>query len=384
MEQLEIGIDALRKKARETQEGIVSYLLATASIDRDDRLWPADFSVFLTNPLSLSYGATGQVILINRTLGSVPDKILAWLDRQVVTLDRYPPGLFVGASGVAYCLNQICRLRRACEILDLAMQSQLLFSETCMAFGASGWGYSCLNAFLITGREEYLDHARRATEYICRTALGDKQKYWLCGHSGSVHYGYAHGSAGVGLFLLHFFHITGDQRCLEVAISALEHDIENAVETEVGIQWRSSDSDPRVYPYFYHGSAGMCAILLRYSRILGERKYRTLLDQIAETLPKSYSFNPSLFDGLTGIGELLLDQYLDTQDAKWLRKLNSIVDAILLFTIQKPTGLAFPGRMLERISNDYATGATGVGLFFDRICSGGPRLLLDLPDQKNI
>ena len=43
----------------------------------------------------------------------------------------------------------------------------------------------------------------------------------------------------------------------------------------------------------------------------------------------------------------------------------------MLFAIERPTGIAFPGENLLRISTDFATGSAGIGLFLDRLVKQG-------------
>jgi hypothetical protein len=43
----------------------------------------------------------------------------------------------------------------------------------------------------------------------------------------------------------------------------------------------------------------------------------------------------------------------------------------MLFAIEKPTGIVFPGEELLRISTDYGTGSAGTGTFFHRLIAGG-------------
>jgi hypothetical protein len=85
-----------------------------------------------------------------------------------------------------------------------------------------------------------------------------------------------------------------------------------------------------------------------------------------------------LFEGLTGIGEFMLDMYKFTGDQDYYHKALDIADTVLCFKIEKLEGVAYPGRWLMRISNDYATGAAGIGLFFTRLLQLHRRLFVDL------
>src|SRR5262249_17433814 len=56
------GID--RSKVAHTLEGISEYILAKADPSREDRLWPSDYRLFSTNPLSVGYGAVGTALFL--------------------------------------------------------------------------------------------------------------------------------------------------------------------------------------------------------------------------------------------------------------------------------------------------------------------------------
>ena len=54
------------------------------------------------------------------------------------------------------------------------------------------------------------------------------------------------------------------------------------------------------------------------------------------------------------------------------------------FKIDKPEGVAYPGRWLTRISDDYATGASEISLFFTRLLHPRGRLFVDLDPEAVI
>jgi hypothetical protein len=43
----------------------------------------------------------------------------------------------------------------------------------------------------------------------------------------------------------------------------------------------------------------------------------------------------------------------------------------MLFAIEKPSGIVFPGEELIRVSTDFGTGSAGTGLFLHRLLTGG-------------
>jgi lanthionine synthetase-like protein len=372
------ALAGLRAEAGATCEDVARYVLATADFARTDRLWPADFMVFETNPLSVAYGACGTALFLRRVLGAVPAEVAEWLARRPLSMDTYPPGLFVGLAGIACAFNELGMAERACEAMELAYRSPLLYGEPCMFFGTAGWGFASLALFARTRDERYLDGARHAGDHLLRTAAREEGRCSWRNGDGRVHYGFGYGASGIALFLLHLYLATGRDEYRAHAVAGLEFDLANGEEGELGWQWKRHETDTLVFPYWMEGSAGVAAVLERFDRLLEIDRYGTLARRIAEDTYVKYSFVPSLFDGLAGIGELMLDLSRADGGEPWRQRAYDIAETVLWFRIRKPEGTAFPGRWLTRISNDYATGAAGIGLFLARLADPGPRRFVDL------
>jgi serine/threonine protein kinase len=80
---------------------VMAYIGMTADYTRTDRLFPADPEVFSSNPLSLAHGACGVAYVQNKVLGAVPPAVLDWIANTPVNQHAYPPGLYIGLSGIA-------------------------------------------------------------------------------------------------------------------------------------------------------------------------------------------------------------------------------------------------------------------------------------------
>lgn len=193
-----------------------------------------------------------------------------------------------------------------------------------------------------------------------------------------MHYGFGYGACGIALFLLYLHLLTKKADFRTYAIQGLEFDLLNKVETKAGWQWKRFQDDIVLYPYWIHGSAGVGSTLIRFYYLLGIERYKTLACQIANDIFIKYAFSPNLFGGLTGIGEFMLDMFHLTGEEAYRHKAFDIADTILWFKIDKPEGVAYPGRWLSRISNDYGTGSAGIGLFFKRLLHPRERHFVDL------
>ncbi|MFE5871744.1 lanthionine synthetase C family protein [Streptomyces roseifaciens] len=370
----------LRAEVADTVEGMARYLLGTADRERSDRLWPAHFMVFATNPLNVAYGACGPALFLHTAerAGGLPDDVRAWMRNRPLDLESYPPGLFPGLAGIAETFWRIGLAEEALDAMALLYRSPLLEAEPGLFLGAAGWGTVSLRFHARTGDQVHLDAAVRAGEHLLATAEGrDGTCCWPYRAEGRVHYGLGYGASGIALFLLRLALATGRGDFRSAAIRGLEFDLENRSDTEVGAQWRRFEDDMVRYPYLIHGSAGIGCVLLRFHRMLGDERYLALARRLADDAYLTYALLPSLFEGMAGLGEFQLDMFRCTAGPRYLHRAFDIAETMLMFRVERPEGVAFPGRVLNRISADYATGAAGVGLYFTRLLSPGGMAFLD-------
>ena len=80
---------------------------------------------------------------------------------------------------------------------------------------------------------------------------------------------------------------------------------------------------------------------------------------------------------MAGIGNFFVDLHRRTGEAGYLEEARRFADRVMLFAIEKPGGLVFPGEDLVRISTDYGTGSAGIGTFLHRILTGDGLPYLD-------
>lgn len=358
--------------------GIQYHIYDTASYSRKDRLFPADPKLFSTNPLSLAYGAGGIVYALNKISGQFPDQAAKWILQHEITQDDYPPGLYVGLSGIAWCLLEIGLQHEAEEIFELALSHPLRQQIADMFFGLAGWGMTCLRFFIATHDEKYLDNAKEAAAGLLKTSVRNQRgRYWT--NKGEDWLGLAHGASGVALFFLYLYLATGDSDFLDAGQEALEFDLSFAVETrDGGLSWaQAAHSTSPLYPYWHFGGAGIGRVVLRFYRLLKNAQLREVLEKIFIESDRKYAALPGQFMGLSGLGEFSLDLYDFLNEERFLQAAEKAARGIMLFRVQR-NGIAFPGDQLARLSCDYGTGSAGVALFLSRLvggCRGGSFML---------
>jgi serine/threonine protein kinase len=351
---------------------IVSHILANADYDRQDRLFPADPTVFNTNPLSVAYGACGVACALKEATGTVPEPVVSWILARECSPNLYPPGLYVGLSGIAWTLGMLGQRERARELAAAAHHHPLAMDAADVFYGLAGTGMSQLRMFLDTGDELYLTWARETAGRILSLRQEDENgSFWP--YSREVYYGLAHGASGVALFLLYLFLVTNEEAFLEAGRRGLEYDLNKARRSRDGaLTWTMGSNSRTVTPYWRHGGAGVGVVMLRYYAVTEEARYRALLDDIVLDAERKYTIFPGRFFGLAGAGDFLLD--MDAcfpEDGSYREGARKVASGVTLFRVDRPTGTAFPGEDLLRLSCDYGTGSAGICLFFQRLLHAG-------------
>ena len=372
------GIDP--QTCPEIVDGIISHLLASADYTRDDRLFPADPAVFQTNPLSLGYGACGVAYALKVLTGSVPDEVLDWIRRHELSETAYPPGLFTGLSGIAWTLLEIGLKDSASRVLQMAREHALLWQSPDVFYGVAGYGMTELRFFLDDGDRSHIDRATRAGEFLLRTKDEDENGVWWKSQD-SISCSFAHGASGIGYFLLALYCAGGEECWLDLAGRAMDFVAAKAVDISEGaFSWRAQEGRPTYTPYWRWGSGGVGMALLRYRHVTVDRRFDELFHRMTLDCDRKYAIFPGRFFGLSGVAEFCLDwaRFVPEEAHEAMRQARKALDGALLFHMKRPTGIAFPGETLSRVSCDYGTGSAGIALTLHRLLTGaGPAFMLD-------
>ena len=353
----------------------LDYIKSNMSLNRKDRLFPADPHVFTTNPLSLANGASGVAYMFLTVEGKVPDKIISWMLSHEISQENYPPGLYVGLSGIAWVFWKLGLQEVALKIIRMAVNHPLLGESLDIYCGSAGFGLSCLFFYLQTKDAYWLEQAVKIGNKFVESRSEDDNGYYWLDIEGKVITGYAWGQSGIALFLLYLYLATGEARFKDSGRRALDYVLAQLQITPDGryvIPVHFSDSVSSrnkefAMPYWAYGSAGICTTLLRYFVAFQDDNNKSMLEQlILNTFGRSYAFSPSL-EGLAGLGNLHLDAFQFIGDSHYLKEATQVAEAILRFQIEKPDGIAFPGKHLHRISTDFETGSSGIALFLHRL-----------------
>ena len=358
-------------------DGMVDYILASADFTRKDRLFPADPMVFTTNPLSVAFGASGVAHALAYIRSEVPPSVRTWMLTHHITQEKYPAGLYMGLSGIAWVLWECGLEEIAVQVLQKADNHSLLFTSADIFYGAAGYGLTCLRFYLNTGDQIWLDHAVHIGQWLMQTCQKREQGSCWPDHDGHVWLGYTRGASGIALFLLYLSIASGMSQFLELGEQALAYDTAHARQRQEGVlavprgMLGSEDSERVSTHYWLDGSAGVATTLIRYWAITKKQHYYDIFAQFARDTCRKYTAFPSLFRGLSGLGNVLLDAYEFTDTDQYLHEAHRVASGVLLFKIDRPQGFAFPGEQLMRISTDFSTGSAGIALFLHRLAHAG-------------
>jgi tRNA A-37 threonylcarbamoyl transferase component Bud32 len=358
---------------RATVEALASYVVATADPSRTDRLFPSDFRLFGTNPLSVAYGAAGVLAELRRADTPVPEHLVDWLENAPIAQNAIPPGLSLGSAGIAWALLELGRHERARATLTAARAHPLITRSAGLALGAAGWGLANLRFFLEYGDAPFLAEAVAAGDHLLSAAVRDDDGlHWE--QNGITPYGLHHGASGVASFLVYLARAT--ERCdfLQASFDAMRFDLSRGETTRDGsMSWPYGTDFTNIWlPYLAYGSAGVGAALLRVLYLGGFEELRPWLDPIFADTDRKFSVTRGIYNGMAGIGSFQLDAYRFTGEERYVRAARNLADTIMMYALPRPEGLALPGDTLTRITCDFATGSAGVISFFDRLQRGGP------------
>ncbi|MFE0465276.1 class III lanthionine synthetase LanKC [Kitasatospora sp. NPDC058965] len=348
------------------RDGLCAAVTASATPERDDRLFPGDPGQFTHDGLGLSYGAAGVLWALHTAGAAVDPDHVRWL---VAAVHREPcrSGLFLGAHGVAYVLDLLGRPADALDLLDrLAKDDQQALGPD-LAGGLAGVGLTLHHFAGVTGdralRESALTAAGRAADLLGLDRPGPPG----AGTAGA-RVGLMHGATGLALLLLRLYEDTGDDALLDLAGRALDRDLTRCVLAEDGTL--QVDDGSRVLPYLESGSAGIAAVLDPYLRHRPDPEQSRQLELIRAAAEPEFIVQSGLFNGRAGLLALLAGPAGEEPERPEVIRRH--VRRLAWHAIPHQGHPAFPGEQLLRLSMDLATGTAGVLAALGTVFDGTP------------
>ncbi|MFJ1709641.1 class IV lanthionine synthetase LanL [Kitasatospora sp. NPDC088346] len=198
--------------------------------------------------------------------------------------------------------------------------------------------------------------------------------------AGVTHLGFGHGVAGIGTFLLAAGLATGRDDFVDLARRAGDTLVAAARGDADTAWWPASDTDaepPFQPPYWCSGSSGVGTFLIRLWQATADRRFLDLaLKAAAEVYRTRWQMSPAACHGLAGNGEFLLDLVDATGDPLHRRRAEELAHCAQLRHTLRHGLMLLPDESMTGLTVGYHTGMSGALALIVRLRHGGGRLWL--------
>jgi serine/threonine protein kinase len=337
-------------------DALVRHLLADATPERTDRLWPGDPAQFDEPAYAVAHGALGTLLAVHAATGGVPEELERWCADAVRAA---PPrsGLFDGLAGAAAAWETLGRPELADEALARCLDAPPRADAAGVYGGPAG---TALGALRLAGRHpELVGEARRIFD-----DLADRARGWTVTASGPVATGAGgllRGPSGAALLALTLFDLQGDRALLDLAEASIAADLARCVPTPDGSL--QMNEGWRLLPYLGSGSAGVASALAALVARHPSSALASHLEALTLAAQPEFVLESGLFQGRAGLMLALAALKVHPRGAAPPSAgdvLGRHERLLGLHSIPRPVGVGYPGRALLRLSCDLATGSAGV------------------------
>jgi hypothetical protein len=359
---------------RRTRDSMAAAIQASATPDRQDRLFPGHPRQFSTagSGLGLAYGAAGVLYALHATGATRQPQHEQWLVRRATNAPSGTPiGLYDGLHGVAYLLDRLERRDDALKVLDicadaLAKQRDALGLD--LSSGLAGIGLTLAHFAARNGDAALWDAVWEIADVVAER-LGDADSVAQTSGGDEPYAGLLKGSSGLALMFLRLYEHRADSALLDLAATAIRQDLRRCVPDSYGAL--HVDEGWRTLPYIADGSVGIGFVMDDYLAHREDEQFAQAAPQIRRAAMSGFYGGAGLFLGRAG---MIL--YLSRGRAPGTGCEDPVVAAhvrrLAWHALSFRGHLAFPGDQLLRLSMDLATGTAGVLLALGAALHDGP------------
>ncbi|MDJ1133006.1 class III lanthionine synthetase LanKC [Streptomyces iconiensis] len=332
------------------RDSMAAAILASATPERDDRLFPGDIAQFADGGgLGLAHGAAGVLYALAQTGAGPYPEGEEWLLRHTEPPPRGAPlGLYDGLLGVAWTLAGFGHTKQALSLAERVLDEKWQHLGSSLHDGLAGLGLALDQLAGTTGERELRTHAWEAARLLAdRLPEADAKPE---GRAGLLH-----GATGSALLFLRLYERYGDTALLDLAERALEQDLSRCVQDSSGT-WQV-DEGTRIMPYLGAGSVGIAMVLDDFLRHRpGHERFTQMRSGILPAARMRYYAQPGLFQGRAG---MLLHLCRTLTPGVTGEDIATQLDGLGWYGMSYEGLLAFPGDQMMRLSMDLATGTAG-------------------------
>ncbi|MGH3155192.1 MAG: lanthionine synthetase C family protein, partial [Streptosporangiaceae bacterium] len=305
---------------------------------------------------------------------------LAEFSMRAAQQAKLPPGLFAGSTGVSIFLHEAAAS-------GITVPDGASFLSTTQAAegddlitGTAGVGLGHLWLYQ-SGDPTHLDNALRCAQDII---AGAAPAFPLLDDTALVGgmdpaAGRAHGLAGTAEFLLTLASRTSDDHILAAAAELAR---QVADRTRALLQQTRQLTAPPLAVSWCRGLSGIAPVLLLASTLLQDPSLARLARDTTETciayLPRLGA--PGRCCGIAGVGSVLIDLAISTQDERYWHAAERAGVQILLCSAGTPSHLILPAHP-SHSSTGWTAGLAGLLSFFRRLARHGGPDSIPLPTQ---
>jgi serine/threonine protein kinase len=340
-------------------DDLAELILESATPERADRLFPGDPRQFQGGGIDLYYGAAGVLWALAECGYEVPDRYVDWLEEAVTQAPDPQPGLWTGLHGAALAFHRLGRDELARAVLDEALDCARIRDERGQttagyADGLVGMGLTQLHFGRAWNDAALIEQARTIGERLALAldpALSARPD--LAPPAPASRGGLFDGPAGMAVYCVELYELSGEERWLDLAALALAREATQAKLTDTGLIYRRGGQTTQGLEA---GSAGIGYAV----RALARHRPSEELARDAELLDRAsaapFVILPGLLEGRAGLVCALADA--DTERDR--RRVDQHLQRLAWHLVPHRGHLAVPGRQLLRLSMDLGTGAAGV------------------------
>ncbi|MEV5959210.1 class III lanthionine synthetase LanKC [Streptomyces sp. NPDC051987] len=332
-----------------SRDSMVKAILAAATPERDDRLFPGDIAQFGDGGgLGLAHGAAGVLYALDRAGADRYEEGERWLlDHTAPPPPGTPLGLYDGLAGVAHVLDLLGHRQRALDLVAGILRENWRNLSSDLHGGLAGLGLVLDALADATGEPELRERADEAARILVgRLAepVPDPPRQRA---------GLLRGATGPALFLLRRYERTGDTALLTAAGRALRRDLDRCVVQKGG--GLEVDEGWRTLPYLGDGSVGIGMVLDDWLAhgVDETGAFERARAAVRTAATSRFYAQPGLFQGRAGMVLHLARTGADPE------RLAAQIEGLGWLAMAYQGQLAFPGHQMMRLSMDLGTGTAG-------------------------
>jgi hypothetical protein len=347
---------------RDARDSMFAAVLASATPDREDRLFPGDPRQFSNagSGLNLAYGAAGVLYALHETGAARQAAHEQWLVRRATNpVPGTPLGLYDGLLGAAYVLDRLERRSDALDVLGICvdeLDGKLDQYGLDLSGGLAGIGLTLAHFAARTDDAALWDTVWMIADRVA-DRLGDADGVARTSGGAEPHAGLLRGSSGPALMFLRLHEYRSDDGLLDLAATAIRQDLRRCVQSRRGVL--HVDEGWRTLPYVADGSVGIGFAVDDYLAYREDEQLAQAAPQIRAAARSGFYVGAGLFSGRAGM-ILYLSRGLAPGAGREDPVVAGHVRRLDWHALRYRGHLAFPGDRLMRLSMDLATGTAGV------------------------